>query len=157
MENATAQFQKHQESATHKQAVEVMIVLPSTTKDVSELLVTQLAKEKEHNRRMFLKIVSSIRFLSRQGMAFRGDRNDEDSNFLQLLQLKAEDDPDLLEWLKRKTSKYTSHEIQNDIIKLMAISVLRNITTSLQTSQFITLMMDETTDISNKEQVTFTI
>ena len=134
-----------------------MIVLPSTTKDVSELLVTQLAKEKEHNRRMFLKIVSSIRFLSRQGMAFRGDRNDEDSNFLQLLQLKAEDDPDLLEWLKRKTSKYTSHEIQNDIIKLMAISVLRNITTSLQTSQFITLMMDETTDISNKEQVTFTI
>ena len=123
--NATAQFQKHQESATHKQAVEVMIVLPSTTKDVSELLVTQLAKEKEHNRRMFLKIVSSIRFLSRQGMAFRGDRNDEDSNFLQLLQLKAEDDPDLLEWLKRKTSKYTSHEIQNDIIKLMAISVLR--------------------------------
>ena len=87
--NATAQFQKHQESATHKQAVEVMIVLPSATKDVSELLVTQLAKEKEHNRRMFLKIVSSIRFLSRQGMAFRGDRNDEDSNFLQLLRLKA--------------------------------------------------------------------
>ena len=89
--NATALFQKHQQSATHKQAVEVMIVLPSTTKDVSELLVTQLAKEKEHNGRMFLKIVSSIQFLSRQGMAFRGDRNDEDSNFLQLLQLKAED------------------------------------------------------------------
>ena len=39
----------------------------------------------------------------------------------------------------------------------MAINVLRSITTSLQTSQFITLMMDETTDISNKEQVTFTI
>ena len=74
-----------------------------------------------------------------------------------MLRLKAEDDPDLLEWLKRKTSKYTSHEIQNDIIKLMAISVLKNITTSLQTSQFLTLMMDETTDISNKEQVTFTI
>ena len=152
--NATAHFQRHQESATHKQ---VMIVLPSTTKDVSELLVMQLAKEKGHNRRMFLKIVCSIRFLSRQGMAFRGDRNDEDSNFLQLLRLKAEDNPDLLEWLKRKTRKYTSHEIQNDIIKLMAISVLRNITTSLQTSQFLTLMMDETTDISNKEQVTFTI
>ena len=106
---------------------------------------------------MFLKIVSSIRFLSRQGMTFRGDRNEEDSNFLQLLRLKAEDDPDLLEWLKQKTNKYTSHEIQNDIIKVMAINVLRSITTSLQTSQFITLMMDETTDISNKEQVTFTI
>ena len=134
-----------------------MIVLPSTTKDVGELLVTQLAREKEHNRKMFLKIISSIRFLSRQGMALRGDRNDEDSSFLQLLQLKAEDDPGLLEWLKRKTNKYTSHEMQNEIIKVMAMNVLRTITSSLQTSLFVTLMMDETTDISNKEQVTFTI
>ena len=106
---------------------------------------------------MFLKIISSIRFLSRQGMALRGDRNDEDSNFLQLLQLKAEDDPGLLEWLKQKTNKYTSHEMQNEIIKVMAMNVLRTITSSLQTSLFVTLMMDETTDISNKEQVTFTI
>ena len=46
-----------------------MIILPSITKDVGELLVTQLAREKEHNRKMFLKIVSSIQFLSRQEMA----------------------------------------------------------------------------------------
>ena len=39
----------------------------------------------------------------------------------------------------------------------MASHVLRNITSSLQKSPFLTLMMDETTDISNKEQVTFTI
>ena len=78
-----------------------MIVLPSTTKDVGKLLVTQLARVKEHNHKMFLKIISSIGFLSRQGMAIRGDRNDEDSSFLQLLQ---EDDPGLLEWLKRKTN-----------------------------------------------------
>ena len=155
--NATVLFQKHQQSVTHKQAVEVMIVLPSSTKDVSELLVKQLAKEKECNRRMLLKIVSSIRYLSRQGMALRGDGNDEDSNFVQLLRLKGEDDPDLLEWLKRKTNKYTSHEIQNNIIKVMASHVLRNITSSLQKSPFLTLMMDETTDISNKEQVIFTI
>ena len=89
-------------------------------------------------------------------MALQEDRNDEDSNFLQLLQLKA-DDPDLLEWLKRKTNKYTSHKIQNEIIKVMAINVLRSTTSSLQTSLFVTSMMDETTDTSNKEQVTFTI
>ena len=73
LENAATLFQKHQQSATHKQAVEVMIVLPSSTKDVNELLVMQLAREKEHNHRMFLKIVSCIRYLSRQGMALRGD------------------------------------------------------------------------------------
>ena len=69
--NATTLFQKHQQSSTNKQAVEVMIVLPPTTKDVSKLLVTQLAREKEHNCRMFLKIVSCIWYLSRQGMALR--------------------------------------------------------------------------------------
>ena len=47
--------------------------------------------------------------------------------------------------------------MQNEIIKVMAMNVLRTITSSLQTSLFVTLMMDETTDISNKEQVTFTI
>ena len=74
MEKCYQTFQKHQQSAMHKQAVEVMIVLPSTTKDVSELPVTQLSREKEHNGRIFLKIVSSIRFLSRQGMVLRGDK-----------------------------------------------------------------------------------
>ena len=47
--------------------------------------------------------------------------------------------------------------MQNEIIKVMAMNVLRTILSSLQTSLFVTLMMDETTDISNKEQVTFTI
>ena len=39
----------------------------------------------------------------------------------------------------------------------MALNVLRGIISSLQTSLFVTLMMDKTTDTSNKEQVTFTI
>ena len=39
----------------------------------------------------------------------------------------------------------------------MALNVLRSITSSLQTSLFVTSMMDETTDTSNKEHVTFTI
>ena len=35
--------------------------------------------------------------------------------------------------------------------KIMAMEVMRNISTSLQNSPFIWLMMDETTDISNHE------
>ena len=117
----------------------------------------QHAKEKECNRKMLLKILSSIRYLGRQGLALQGDGDEDDGNFLQLLKLKGEDDPAMLEWLKRKVNKYTSHEIQNDIIKVMAMHVLRNVATSLQQSPFLTLMMDETTDISNKEQTTIVI
>lgn len=69
---------------------------------------------------MLLKILSSIRYLARQGLALRGN-GDETDNFLQLLQLKAEEDPAVLEWLKRKTGKYTSPEVQNDLLKVMAM------------------------------------
>ena len=155
--NATTLFQKHQQSACHHVAVEVVITLPATTKDVGELIVQQHAKEKECNRKILLKILASIRYLARQGLALRGDGDEDDGNLLQLLKLKGEDDPAMLEWLKRKVNKYTSHEIQNDIIKVMAMHVLRNVATSLQQSPFLTLMMDETTDISNNEQTTIVI
>ncbi len=57
-------------------------------------------------------------------------------------------------WLKKKTNKYTSHDIQNEILKVMAMRVLRNIGNSVQSSPFITILIDETTDTSNREQVT---
>ena len=120
--------------------------------DIGEQLVKQHAKEKECNRRMLLKIISSIRYLARQGLPFRGDGDEADANFLQLLKLKGEDDPEILQWLKRKANKYTLHEIQNDIIKVMAMLVLRKIIACLQKSPFLTLMLGEMTDVSNKEQ-----
>ncbi len=55
-------------------------------------------------------------------------------------------------WLKKKTNKYTSHDIQNEILKVMAMCVLWNIANSLQLSP--SIMIDETTDVSNCEQVT---
>ena len=63
----------------------------------------------------------------------------------------------MVDWLKRKANKYTSHQNQNDILKIMAIHVLREISVCLQKSPFITLMMDETTDVSNKEQLTIVL
>ena len=49
---------------------------------------------------------------------------------------------------------YTSLEIQNKIIKLMCLQVLRDISADLQGSPFLTMMEHETTDTSNREQVT---
>ena len=49
---------------------------------------------------------------------------------------------------------YTSPEIQNEIIKVMGLQVLRDVSADLQGSPFLTVMADETTDSSNREQVT---
>ena len=52
--------------------------------------------------------------------------------------------------------KYTSPEIQNEILKIMSLQVLREIAQNIQSS-VITIMTDETADISNKEKLVFYI
>ena len=72
---------------------------------------------------------------------------------MQLMKLRAEDNAQIISWLEKKTDKYTSPEMQNEILKTMAMQVLRSIVESLRSVPFLTIMVDETTDISNKEQV----
>ena len=114
-------------------------------------------KEKEEATVMLLHILSSVRFLARQGLALRGDGSDESSNLMQLLCLRAEDKPEILQWIKRSAQKHISPENQNEMLQLMAHSVLRKILSNIQSSPFIALMVDETTDKSNKEQLTLVI
>jgi len=43
--------------------------------------------------------------------------------------------------------------MHNEILKVMALNVLRQVTLSIQSAPIFSIMVDETTDISNKEQV----
>ena len=155
--DATTILKKHEQSSCHREAVEVTITLPATTRDVGEQLCQEHQKEKETNRKMLLKVISCIRYLARQGLALRGDGDEQDGNFMQLLKLKGEDDEAVINWLKRKVNKYTSHEIQNDLLKVMAMQVSRDVATCLQQSPFFAVMVDETTDVSNREQMTVVV
>lgn len=67
-----------------------------------------------------LKLLSNIRFLARQGLPLQGHADETDSNVSQLFRLRGEDDPRTETWLKKKTDKYTSADIQNEILGLMA-------------------------------------
>ena len=70
---------------SHREAVEVIITLPLTTRDIGEQLSQQHATQKLNNRQSLYQIISSMRYLGRQGLAFRGDGNESDGNFHQLL------------------------------------------------------------------------
>ena len=149
-------IKKHENSSCHREAVELLITLPATRRDVGEMLSTEHQREKQTNRGMLLKIISCVKYLARQGMALRGDGEEENSNFIQALKMR-EDNLLLLDWIERKRNKYTSPEIQNEILKIMAKHVLRQISNCIQRSPFIAIMIDETTDISNHEQTTVVI
>ena len=51
----------------------------------------------------------------------------------------------------RKKDKYTSADMQNEMIRVMAHQVLREVTASLHTTPFYTIVADETTDKSNTD------
>ena len=90
------------------------MVIPATCSDVGEMLSREHAQEKSENHQCLLQILSNIHFLSRQGLAFRGDGDEVDSNFMQLLKLRGLDDPRIEAWLSKKTNKYTSYEAKNE-------------------------------------------
>jgi len=71
-----------------------------------------------------------------------------DSNFLQLLKTRGEDKPKLLKWMDKSQDKFTSPDIQNEILSIMAQSILQDIVSRISGKWF-TIMADETTDLSN--------
>ena len=98
-----------------------------------------------------MKILCSIRYLVSQRLPL-SSHNDSESNFRQLLLLRAEDYPNFQEWLHKETNRFTSSAIQNEILKDMAMHILRPIVKNIKKSSYYSIMADETTDIINKEQ-----
>ena len=121
---ATTAFRKHQSSECHREAVKA-VVLPRQTRDIAEAFGEETRKQREVNRKVFVRILENLRFLARQGLALRGSGGDQESNFIQLLLLRATDVPLIAEWMKKESCKYTSHDIQNECLKIMALRILR--------------------------------
>ena len=129
---------KHESSECHKEAVARWREIPSTVKgDIGEMISNQHALEKYSSRIEFFK------------------KSEVDSYFYQLLKLRCDDDPSILEWLQKKKSKFTSVDIKNDMLEIMAFRVLHEIARNIQNAVIYTIIADETTDVSNKEQLVF--
>ena len=88
------------------------------------------------NRKCFLKIIETLLCLGRQGVALRGHAEDE-SNFYQLLELRAIDVPELRKWLDKpgRSDRYTSHDPQDEILQLAASSILRDIVSEIKSGK----------------------
>ena len=72
---------------------------------------------------------------------------------MQLFKLRELDNPVLTTWLKTRSDKYLSPEIQNDLLEIISLSILRSKAGKLQSSTMFAVMADECVDISNHEQL----
>ena len=97
--------------------------------------------------------------MGRQGLHLRGDgpHNDLDSNFYQLLLLRTEDFQGINVFIEKKQMKYTSHEIQNELLSIMSLQDIREIASQIQSAPYFTVMIDKATVLTNVEQVVLVI
>lgn len=135
--------------------------------------VSQAAKDKERerNREILSRFIDITLYLARQGMPFRGDDETLSSqnrgNFLELVELFSKYDSVIKLHIdaikerqgpgKRPLVSLLSNRSQNDIIKALATSVRRVIQAEIQECETFCVMMDETTDVSHTEQVSFVV
>lgn len=149
---ANQRFKRHEESECHKEAV-LRLNVQKECKDVVKTLTDHSDKKQEKSRKSLLKIISNIRFLARQGLPLRGADDDENSNFNQLNLVRCEVDTDFRDWLEKKRLTYDSPQIQNEIINIMCQQIVRDVAEKVRESEFYSILADETTDVSNREQL----
>ena len=121
---------------------------------VSAQINTQVQLNQAENRRLFLKQMSSLKYLMRQGQAVRG-HDEAEGNLHQMLLLWQKDIPELKRWMQE--GKYMSPEIVNELISEMGQKVLQELLSKIQEARWFSLIADGTRDISNIEQLTILI
>ena len=89
--------------------------MPATMSDVGEMLVGQLAEQKTYNGEMLLHIFHAVHFLACQGLPPHVMTSSDvahviepDSNLQELLELVSTFDALVVEWIHKKSNKYTS-------------------------------------------------
>ena len=141
--DATESFRRHEKSNCHQETIQAVLI-PSNVPDIGEMVSNLYAQNKVQNHKLFLKILQNIKFLARQGIAFRG-HDEVESNFIQLLKLREIDNPELSSWMRRRTDKYVSPEMHENI--------LLDLAKGIHSSDIFSILADECTDMSNKEQL----
>ena len=143
-------FRQHELSQSHQFALSQMKRIAEAELPVAAQLSAQLQAEQLKAQSCLKIIFTTIVYLARQGLAFRGHRNDE-GNFKQLLRLRAADNPDLQLWLERRNDM-TSGSRQNEIVELFAHDIVRRIANEARTNGCFSIIVDGTQDVSGKEQ-----
>jgi hypothetical protein len=148
--HAVANFEKHEKSASHMFSVSQL-----GHRATSESIDTQLSKKLRSDQvtafGVLMKIITSVRYLARQGLALRGHEHDE-GNLEELLNLREAECPDLKVWRNTRYKKFTSWAIQNELLQLMAHSVVRQLCADIVKARSFALVVDGTTDITIQEQ-----
>ncbi|KAI5004027.1 hypothetical protein ZWY2020_031270 [Hordeum vulgare] len=138
----------------------------SRLKEHENVAHQELEKEREHWRKVLLRILLIVKFLAEDNIAFRGSNSkvyqDTNGNFLGLVQMLAEFDPVIKEHVDRITNDkihdhYLGPSIQNELISLLATAIKSEIIRKVKEAKYFSILLDCTPNASHQEQTSLII
>ena len=145
---ATQKFVEHQSSSQHRFALSQLAATKSLA--VNTQLDDQHRRQQQAAGKSLIKVVRVVRYLLRQGLVFRG-HNEDEGNFMQLLNLMAEDDKAMQLYMCKKT-KYVSAQAQNELIEMFGEVIVRKQASDIHKKNIFAILVDGTQDIAGEEQ-----
>ncbi|XP_022893928.1 zinc finger MYM-type protein 1-like [Olea europaea var. sylvestris] len=121
------------------------------TKTIDKSVQEQINRDREHWRRVLLRIISVVKTLAENNLAFRGDNEkiyqENNGIFLSIIQMIAEFNPVMQEHIRRIKSKeihyhYLGHKIQNELILMLAGEIKKIIIEKLKISKYFSAILD---------------
>lgn len=146
---ALEKFSQHELSDSHRFAVSQIVHLAEHG-NIDAHLNDQVKHQQQVAKKCLTIIFTSVQYLARQGLAFRGHTPDS-GNFYQLLLVRCEDNVELSNWLKRKTD-FTSPESQNEILSMFSHAIQHQIVNAIKKNTYFAIIIDGTQDIMGVEQ-----
>lgn len=167
--NLYSALEHHERNSKHIRAITEWVELRSRLR-ANSTLDSQLQKALEEETRrweaVLERLLAIIIFLAEQCLPLRGTSDilfqQDNGNFLKTVELLAKFDSVMTEHVRRITNKethihYLSHDIQNELIHLLAENIRQHILDKLKSAKYYSIIVDCTPDISKVEQMSIVL
>ncbi|KAL4098192.1 hypothetical protein QTP88_022840 [Uroleucon formosanum] len=118
----------------------------------------QIQHEREYNKQVIKILMDTTRTLARQGLAFRGDGDDKNGNFIQIVELLSRHCNVIKTWLDNKSMRpyhvtYLGSRSQNEFIELLSSETRNRVIEEVKNAEIYSVLADTTPDITHQDRL----